>query len=85
MLCWWGLFVITAPALEGWSWLAVIGPVYITLLLRFGTGVPTVARQQLARYGHLPSYREYLNTTNLLFPWGKRMAGGAGENDGEGT
>jgi len=69
MMCWWGLFVVTIPALEGWQLLAVAGPLFLTLLLRFGTGVPTVARQQREKYGHQPEFQKYLRTTRLLVPW----------------
>lgn len=74
MLCWWGIFIIAAPALSGWQWLAAIGPLYLTLLLRFGTGVPTVARQQQKKYGHLPEFQEYLRTSRLLIPWFDRRS-----------
>jgi steroid 5-alpha reductase family enzyme len=72
MLCWWGLFVVAAPAFEGWQWLAASGPLFLTLLLRYGTGVPTVSRKQQERYGHLPEFQRYLQTTNLLVPWPPR-------------
>jgi steroid 5-alpha reductase family enzyme len=72
MLCWWGLFFIAAPAFASWQWVALAGPVFLTALLRFGTGVPTVARKQKQKYGHLPEYQRYLRSTNLLVPWWPR-------------
>jgi len=73
MLCWWGLFVLVTPALEGWMWLGAAGPVFITVLLRYGTGIPTVQKQHREKYGHLPEYQDYLRRTRLLVPLPKRV------------
>ena len=67
-LCWWGLFVLVIPGLEGWSWLAAVGPVFITLLLLFGTGVPTVERRSEAKYGQDPAFRSYKRNTSIFVP-----------------
>jgi steroid 5-alpha reductase family enzyme len=68
MLCWWGLFLVASPALDGWAWLAAAGPVFLTLLLLFGSGIPTVARSQRRRYGQDPAFQQYLRRTSLLVP-----------------
>ena len=68
MLCWWGVFLVALPALEGWQWVAILGPLFLTLLLRFGTGVPTVSRKQGQKYGHLPEFEHYLKNSNMFIP-----------------
>jgi len=39
--CWWGIFIYTLPWQNGISWLTIISPITITVLLLFVTGVPT--------------------------------------------
>jgi steroid 5-alpha reductase family enzyme len=75
MLCWWGMFLVVAPGLSGFLWLAVLGPVFITLLLRFVSGIPLLEKQADKKYGSDPAYREYKRSTRLLFPLPKRKAG----------
>lgn len=40
MLVWWGLFVFAVPFLDRAAYAVVIGPVFITLLLLFVSGIP---------------------------------------------
>lgn len=40
ILLWWGIFLASTPVLEGAEWLVVFGPVFITLLLLFVSGIP---------------------------------------------
>ena len=40
MLVWWGLFVYSVPFLDGAAFAVVIGPLFITLLLLFVSGIP---------------------------------------------
>ena len=68
MLVWWGLFVFTVPFLDGAAFAVVIGPVFITLLLLFVSGIPLLERSAEAKYGHDPSYREYRRRTSILVP-----------------
>jgi steroid 5-alpha reductase family enzyme len=68
MLVWWGLFVYAAPFLEGWAYAVVIGPVFITLLLLFVSGIPLLERSADAKYGEDPAYREYKRRTSILVP-----------------
>ncbi len=67
-LVWWGIFVAITPALRGTEWLAVLGPVFLTLLLLFGSGIPTVEKRHNAKYGNDPDYKEYKLRTSIFFP-----------------
>lgn len=40
ILLWWGIFVASTPVLHGAEWLVIFGPVFLTLLLLFVSGVP---------------------------------------------
>ena len=68
MLVWWGLFVYTVPVLHGLAYAVVAGPVFITLLLLFVTGIPTVERSADESYGSDPAYRSYKSRTSILVP-----------------
>ncbi len=68
MLVWWGLFVYAVPALHGWAFAVVIGPVFITLLLLFVSGIPMLERSAEEKYGSDPAYREYKRRTSILVP-----------------
>ena len=68
MLVWWGLFVFAVPFLHGAAFAVVIGPVFITLLLLFVSGIPLLERSAEAKYGEDPAYREYKRRTSILVP-----------------
>lgn len=48
---WWGAFIVSTSILEGWKWVAVISPLFITGILVFGSGVPPLERSSDRRYG----------------------------------
>lgn len=68
MLVWWGIYIFTLPSLSGISYLLAISPTFITVLLLFVTGVPTIERKYDARFGGQREYQLYKKTTNLLVP-----------------
>lgn len=68
LLVWWGLFVFAVPALHGAAFAVVIGPIFITLLLLFVSGIPLVERSADEKYGSDVAYREYKRRTSILVP-----------------
>ena len=72
MLVWWGLFVYVVPALHGAAYAVVVGPVFITLLLLFVSGIPPLERSADARYGGDPAYADYKRRTSILVPLPRR-------------
>ena len=69
MVVWWGLWLYVLPSLQGIEQLAILGPLYITILLRFVSGVPLLEKSAHKKYGSNAAYQEYVARTNLLFPW----------------
>ncbi len=63
---WWGIFVIALPL--PYAWLGMIGPLTITLLLVFVSGVPMLER----RYVGNAEYAAYQKRTSVLVPWWPR-------------
>ncbi|MCB1138476.1 MAG: DUF1295 domain-containing protein [Leptospiraceae bacterium] len=69
ILLWWGLFIATVPALTGWLYLAAIGPVFITCILLFFSGIPPLERRYKEKYGNNADFLRYRNGTSMLIPW----------------
>lgn len=68
ILLWWGVFVASTPVLEGAEWLVVIGPIFLTLLLLFVSGIPLLEKSADKRWNSVAEYRFYKNTTSPLVP-----------------
>jgi len=67
-LLWWALFIYLIPALSGALVLSAAGPVFITVLLLFVSGVPLLEKSADAKYGTDPVYREYKRRTSIFIP-----------------
>ncbi len=65
---WWGIFVAAAPAFHGWDFLTILGPLALTILLLFVSGVPLLEKSAEKKYGADPAYREYMRRTSLFIP-----------------
>lgn len=68
MLVWWGFFLVVLPSVASLRLLALVGPLFITLMLRFVSGVPLLEKSARQRFGHLPAYQAYRARTRLLVP-----------------
>ena len=69
MTLWWGLFLIVIPYLSGLAWLTILGPLFITFILLFVSGIPPLEKKYDQRYGKLKEYQEYKKNTSVLIPW----------------
>ncbi|XWS50816.1 hypothetical protein CRYUN_Cryun12cG0121500 [Craigia yunnanensis] len=68
ILLWWGIFVASAPVLEGAEWLVILGPIFLTLLLLFVSGLPLLEESADKKFGNVAAYRIYKKTTSPLIP-----------------
>jgi steroid 5-alpha reductase family enzyme len=68
ILVWWGIFLYAVPFLHGAAFAVVLGPVFITLLLLFVSGIPLLERSAEEKYGSDPAYRDYKRRTSILVP-----------------
>jgi steroid 5-alpha reductase family enzyme len=69
LLCWWGVFVFAAPRLGAWAFLALVGPLTVTGILLFATGIPTLEASARRKWGENPEYQAYRARTRTLVPW----------------
>ncbi|PKN02861.1 hypothetical protein CVU76_02445 [Candidatus Dojkabacteria bacterium HGW-Dojkabacteria-1] len=68
ILMWLGVFVYVLPYINDWAIFTVISPMYITYLLLFVTGIPTLEKRDMERYGSNEKYLEYIHNTGILLP-----------------
>ncbi|UCG00325.1 MAG: DUF1295 domain-containing protein [Candidatus Heimdallarchaeota archaeon] len=68
ILLWIGIAIIALPTLQGWRWLTLISPVFVTLLLTKVSGVPLLEKRADDKWGGQEDYEEYKNRTPILIP-----------------
>lgn len=72
---WWGIFISSIPVLKGADWLVVIGPVFLTLLLLFLSGIPLLEDSADKKFGSVEDYRLYKKVTSPLIPMPPQVYG----------
>lgn len=65
---WTGILIIAVPVLSGLSWLVVISPIFVFLLLTKISGINLQDAQAKERWGDDPAYQQYRKNTPALFP-----------------
>ncbi len=68
IVLWIGIAVIALPVLQGWQWVALISPVFVTLLLTRVSGIPLLEKKANQKWGGQPEYEEYKKRTPVLIP-----------------
>lgn len=72
IVLWVGVALIAAPALSGWQLVTLVSPVFVTLLLTKGSGIPLLEERADRRWGGEPEYEAYKARTPVLVmrpPW----------------
>lgn len=65
---WVGVALIALPVLQGWQWIALISPVFVTLLLTRVSGIPLLEKKADQKWGGQADYEAYKKTTPVLIP-----------------
>ena len=68
IILWLGIFIISFSYLENWSYLSVISPISIIIILRFISGVPQLEKNAIKKWGNNKEYKKYKDKTPVLFP-----------------
>ena len=68
ILLWIGVAIVAIPALQGWQWVALISPVFVTLLLTKVSGVPLLEKKADTKWGGQADYESYKESTPVLIP-----------------
>lgn len=75
-LLWWGIFLITVPILSGVQYLVIVGPIFITYILLFVSGIPLLEKSYDKKYGSDKKYRDYKKRTSIFIPFPPKNPGG---------
>jgi len=65
---WTGILIMAIPVLSGLSWLVVISPIFVYVLLTRISGINLQEEQAKERWGDDPEYQKYREKTPALFP-----------------
>jgi steroid 5-alpha reductase family enzyme len=68
IVLWIGVALIALPVLQGWQWVALISPVFVTLLLTRVSGVPLLEKKADTKWGGQENYETYKKNTPVLIP-----------------
>ena len=68
IVLWIGVLIIALPVLQGWQWVALISPVFVTLLLTRVSGVPLLEKKADKKWGGQVEYESYKMNTPVLIP-----------------
>jgi steroid 5-alpha reductase family enzyme len=68
IVLWVGIAIIALPVLHGWQWVALISPVFVTLLLTRVSGVPLLEKKADKKWGGQEEYEAYKRKTPVLIP-----------------
>lgn len=68
IVLWIGVAIIALPVLQGWTWVALISPLFVTLLLTRVSGVPLLEKKADKKWGGQEEYEAYKKNTPVLIP-----------------
>jgi steroid 5-alpha reductase family enzyme len=68
IVLWAGVALIALPVLQGWQWVALISPVFVTLLLTRVSGIPLLENKADQKWGGQEDYEAYKKSTPVLIP-----------------
>jgi steroid 5-alpha reductase family enzyme len=68
IVLWVGVAIIALPILSGWQWVALISPVFVTVLLTRISGVPMLEKRADEKGGGQEDYEAYKERTPVLIP-----------------
>jgi steroid 5-alpha reductase family enzyme len=74
---WWGIYVMACSFERGW--ITFFGPLILTLLVRYVSGVPILEKNFAKR----PGFKRYERETNTFFPWFPKVWDGKDEDEGQ--
>ena len=76
IVLWIGVAIIALPVLQGWQWVTLISPVFVTLLITRVSGVPMLEKRADEKWGGQEDYEAYKERTPVLIPWPPSSSGG---------
>ena len=66
IVLWVGVMIIALPILQGWQWITLISPIFITILLTRISGIPMLETRADEKWGGQEDYEAYKANTPVL-------------------
>jgi len=66
VVMWWGIYIISLS--QPWGWAGIIGPITITTLILFVSGVPMLERSMASN----PAFKDYSRKPSIFIPLSPR-------------
>ena len=60
---------MSVPILSGWSWLGLLSPIFVYIMLKYISGVRILEERADSKWANDKNYEEYKNNTPELFPF----------------
>ena len=68
IVLWIGVAIIALPVLQGWQYVGLISPIFVTILLTRVSGVPMLEDRADEKWGGQADYEAYKKRTPVLIP-----------------
>ena len=68
IVLWVGMALVAVPVLQGWQWITLVSPVFVTFLLTRISGIPLLEKKADERWGGEERYETYKRKTPVLIP-----------------
>lgn len=65
---WWGIYLAAVPVLRGAEHCAILGPIFITFILLFVSGIPILEQNADKKHGMKEEYKAFKKATSVLLP-----------------
>ena len=69
IMLWFGVAIAALPALSGWQYVALVSPIFVTVLLVKISGVPLLEAKADKKWSNLAEYEGYKKNTPVLIPF----------------
>ncbi|KAJ1495927.1 hypothetical protein T484DRAFT_1760916, partial [Baffinella frigidus] len=66
---WWGIFITCSAVFEYEMWVSIVGPLFLTFLLFYVSGIPLLEDSADKKHGSKPEYLDYKKSTSVLIPF----------------
>lgn len=66
---WWAIFIMGVQFISGVWMISIIGPIFITILILFVSGIPTLEKRYNEIYKNDKDYQDYVKKTFKLIPF----------------
>lgn len=72
IVLWTGQWIVGTSIYVGGQWVAVLSPLFVTLLLTKITGIPMLEARSDEKWGHDEDYQRYKQVVSILVPLPRR-------------